>query len=404
MPSTIAWLDTSSEEQLRTRELIALFTEKDTLDELGIGQIRDVFSNVLFPGTSVIQTRARYLLLVPWAYLDAAQKRSNGTVREKAQANQRQTIEALLQLGREGHPQEGIVGARAGAGVKTLPSDIYWNALRTYGILQRELSADDLGRRPSADTESDELAGRPVTEWHPAIRVPKGFPALIPGGLELTYEEAAFLRERILQGVPGSLLAHLIGSDEPPDPDSRQPWDDSVAARVDGALAEAMTHARLFSHSIHGASLLYAVLVAEAYRDAGYNAVGDQREMTRDALRQWWEATEPLTGRLSAWDLDEFWAFVIERNPRISILTRRFVTEWLAAVKDGTAQFAADDDRLRRLIRDREREMKRSQARLSNRKLLGLWGGFTGGSGLSYRWSTVKTIVSDIHRGLERKG
>ncbi|WP_408647239.1 DUF6361 family protein [Tessaracoccus coleopterorum] len=45
------------------------------MDELGIGQIRDVFSNVLFPGTSVTQTRARYLLLVPWAFLKAGEQR-----------------------------------------------------------------------------------------------------------------------------------------------------------------------------------------------------------------------------------------------------------------------------------------------------------------------------------------
>lgn len=40
--------------------------EPGTLDELGIGSIRDTFSDELFPGTSTIQTRARYFLFVPW--------------------------------------------------------------------------------------------------------------------------------------------------------------------------------------------------------------------------------------------------------------------------------------------------------------------------------------------------
>lgn len=59
MASTIAWLDTSAETQQRVRELIALFEEKGTLDELGIGQIRDVFSNALFPGTSRMKGNSR---------------------------------------------------------------------------------------------------------------------------------------------------------------------------------------------------------------------------------------------------------------------------------------------------------------------------------------------------------
>lgn len=63
--STVAWLDTSADEQRRVRDLIALFEETESRDELGIDQIRDVLSDVLFPGTSVLQTRARYFLLVP---------------------------------------------------------------------------------------------------------------------------------------------------------------------------------------------------------------------------------------------------------------------------------------------------------------------------------------------------
>ncbi|MGH3706350.1 MAG: DUF6361 family protein, partial [Agromyces sp.] len=60
MASTVAWLDTSTDEQRRVREVIALFSQQESRDELGIGQIRDALSDHLFPGTSVLQTRARY--------------------------------------------------------------------------------------------------------------------------------------------------------------------------------------------------------------------------------------------------------------------------------------------------------------------------------------------------------
>ncbi|WP_272819028.1 DUF6361 family protein, partial [Prescottella equi] len=64
--SVIAWLDTSTEEERRMRELVKMLSDSDTLDDLGIGQIRDAFGDLLFPGISTVQTRARYLLFVPW--------------------------------------------------------------------------------------------------------------------------------------------------------------------------------------------------------------------------------------------------------------------------------------------------------------------------------------------------
>ena len=48
--------------------ILALFRERDTRDELGIGVIRDLLADELFPGTSTIQTRLRYMLFVPWIY------------------------------------------------------------------------------------------------------------------------------------------------------------------------------------------------------------------------------------------------------------------------------------------------------------------------------------------------
>ncbi|CAN5415544.1 hypothetical protein BH20CHL6_BH20CHL6_08750 [soil metagenome] len=49
-------------------EVIDHFRDKGTLDELGFGTIRDSFSDHFVPGISTLQTRARYLLFVPWLY------------------------------------------------------------------------------------------------------------------------------------------------------------------------------------------------------------------------------------------------------------------------------------------------------------------------------------------------
>ena len=66
--SAFVWLDYSERERRKMLDVVDLFREHDTRDELGIGSVRDAFADMLFPGTSTIMTRARYFLLVPWTY------------------------------------------------------------------------------------------------------------------------------------------------------------------------------------------------------------------------------------------------------------------------------------------------------------------------------------------------
>ena len=66
--SAFVWLDYSERERRKMLDVVDLFREHDTRDELGVGSVRDAFADMLFPGTSTIMTRARYFLLVPWTY------------------------------------------------------------------------------------------------------------------------------------------------------------------------------------------------------------------------------------------------------------------------------------------------------------------------------------------------
>ena len=66
--SAFVWLDYSERERRKMLDVVDLFGEHDTRDELGIGSVRDAFADMLFPGTSTIMTGARYFLLVPWTY------------------------------------------------------------------------------------------------------------------------------------------------------------------------------------------------------------------------------------------------------------------------------------------------------------------------------------------------
>ena len=66
----LGWIDFSKSERNKVLSVLDLLSEAGTLDELGIAPVRDGFANLFFPGTSTIQTRAKYFMIVPYALKD----------------------------------------------------------------------------------------------------------------------------------------------------------------------------------------------------------------------------------------------------------------------------------------------------------------------------------------------
>ncbi len=397
----IAWLDTSSDEQRRVRELIALFAQSESRDELGIGQIRDAFSDTLFPGTSVIQTRARYYLFVPWIFRDGARGgRSGPQLKAWADRQERKLIESLRDTGQV----EGLIGRRAGLAVKVLPSAIYWSGLLRYGILTRDVAPDQLqGARRDPGTEADELAVRSVGDWDPTLPpAPAGYPGAVDGGFDLTSQESMWLRERILTAAPDTLLSHLLVRGGPPEPDSAASWDDSACADAPDRARSVHDHARLFSLGMHGAALLYNLLIGERYERAGYTRISEPVGDYHGRLDDWADACDDAAAQLRTWDRNAMWDHVTRVNPRIYRDTRRFVDTWLDAVTTGNAAAVAMNDQLRQLVSHREQTKKTAQSRLTNDRLLRTWSGESGSAALTYRWPQVRRIVTDIHEGRTR--
>src|SRR5690348_5322597 len=107
MPSIFTWLDYSEHERRKMLDVVKLFSERDTRDELGVGSVRDAFADLFFPGTSTIQTRARYFLFVPWIYQELERRRAEpGKIADRARRQETALIMALLQSGET----EGVIG------------------------------------------------------------------------------------------------------------------------------------------------------------------------------------------------------------------------------------------------------------------------------------------------------
>lgn len=101
-----------------------LFGSEDSRDELGLGSIRDALADLLFPATSTIQTRLRYMLLAPWIYKKALKDRPPAVRKDYARALEIRLIEALVR----GGETSGVIGSTVREKLKRLPSDVYWAA------------------------------------------------------------------------------------------------------------------------------------------------------------------------------------------------------------------------------------------------------------------------------------
>ena len=132
----LGWIDFSKSERSKMLTVLDLLSEPGILDELGIAPIRDGFSNLFFPGTSTIQTRAKYFFIVPYALkdLEYSDVSDPNHMLRALDERERECAELLLH---NIDDTDGIIGSRSlkqGKWVKRTPADIYWSGMRSYGI------------------------------------------------------------------------------------------------------------------------------------------------------------------------------------------------------------------------------------------------------------------------------
>lgn len=399
MPSTFTWLDTSEHDRRRAMEVIDLFRRQTTRDELGIGTIRDALANLLAPGISTIQTRAKYFLLIPWVYqrLERIKCRSEDAA-HRGRNNELRIADALA----NSDDPSGTIGIEAKKALKRLPSSVYWGGLGTWGIrlfsgsldqyhrsLNRFYDAEARGKVLREDDEAQIFHG---ANWHPHLPdAPRDF--LEVASFALTPEEAVYLQDRIQARVPESLIAFL--SQRPETWSAVDfPWEDSLFSTYPPTLQGLVEHARCFSEVLHGAALLYNLMLAEAVPN------DDLIEKYRTRLASWQAMMGDRDLAFREWDQQGFWAIVDVDQARIPIPTRSFASRWIElSLTSPTVMAERFGTRVQReLVRDREVSLKRGRARLQYREYLLLWGGEAGADQLDYRWSTAQIIVNDILR------
>lgn len=392
MPSSFAWVDFSSAHRDDMDQLLDAFRDKGTVDELGIGTVRSTFSELLFPGTSTLHTRARYLLFVPWVVTSLTARRlaADRAVREMRQQEVR-LIEAL----RDGDLDGGVIGRDARASLARMPSVVYWGALGVYGIKRCGHTIEQhlhyAIQRPVSSVDEDDDVEQ-LRHVDPCFRQLPALPNdwLRTADFTLTRDEAEFLRDRILHTCGDRYLGWLVQHGIGTSPDA--PWDPGLVAELPPGPARALAHARRFSLLHEGAPILYNLLLAKA--KGWLEGVENYTDIFRA-----WAADEATQEAATTWDRDDFWRCLAQARWRHKPATQAYLDAWVRLVRD--KRDLAHDDVAEQLVRDREVWLKGRRSRFVNADALEAWEGGSGMGRMTFRWPETKQLVHDIHEGLE---
>lgn len=392
----LGWIDFSKEDRQKALDVINLLSEQGAVDELGIGIVRDAFANYFFPGTSTIQTRAKYFLIVPYILRDAVDGRYGKDVNRILRAIDTEEKECGIKLLESNPKAEGVIGTRVlpKGWVARKPSDIYWNGIRTYGIfcdyglsipeyvslamkLNTQKSSAKLGNRNDEAEENekdDSDAGdiMNVSFWNLPIYYDNWRDNLT---IELTNEEALYLDKQIQKGAKGSLLEYVLKNRI-----DMNKYEDfvSMAAdlseKVEEKLSYMMKLACEFNNLVYMARVRFNVMLSEEENEV---AVSE------------WDRLKSQVKRRANVDLSAVFNKLELHNPG----TYLFLSKLQEAFK------ALDIDAADELIKKRERQLKGINRAKLNRTKEFDHSKWVGGGELDYRFSNARRIINDIYSG-----
>jgi hypothetical protein len=414
MVSAIGWVDFSSEHREKVKSVIDLLSTPGVIDELGIGVIRDSFSDSLFPGISTIQTRAKYFLTVPRIFKEyerlPANKRRRRKLADYLNDHENQCMRAMVanNSGESGHQIIGASFVGKQGEVLRKPSSVYWTGIRQFGLIKTGLSLQAFCRKFANPDQplQDLIQGTDKTrgddpdaaeQANETINIPANNDEywLETVNIDLSKDEAQFLSRQIEARVPLSLIGQILLDAEVRLQFLALPDDWNFTAFADGAtflgqlpteLNRIITAARDFWQLMHGAHIRYNCLLQDRHGTS-------ERRMEFEGYWDDW-LSELKQFPWERWETGFLWELTKLHHRRVREHTVTFIESWINGVRED-----ADTDRLDELVIRQERFNKKGRARLNPtaEESVGDWVGI---DDLNYRLNVVRTIVNDIHVGL----
>ena len=292
--SRIGWIH-FSRDALRRAEARLREEQEGVRDEIGFLLLHQAYADRFFPGTSVLQTRLRYIFFVPWLYLDLMQSFRGGDF-ERELIQKEVELTARLKHNKD----EGVIGSRSYPNPTSQPASlVYWTALGTWGLL-RKLPDGDC---PSRSTVHRILSSRRITtrlldddgeplddRWRVFVSIPSPPEVWEKQKAKLNFrlgrEEKEFLIKHLVALPSGtgngeaSLLARLVER-RVLVAELDAPWEDAILGVASGDDRHALIRARRTAALSAIGRGVYASLVESALERDGV----ETDPLHRDALK-----------------------------------------------------------------------------------------------------------------------
>lgn len=396
MNAGLGWIDFSNSHRDKVFSVIEMLREPGTVDELGIGSIRDSIADWLFPGISTIQTRPKYFIFIPQlllTYLKTYQKSSNSLSLVNFLRQEENNLMQRLSKNYNYEMGKGVIGvytAKTKGELLRKPSSIYWNGLKTHGFINTHLSLsdyikmNDLSKGSGSDSEID---SEPYYEGKFAITSPPSLEISNNVDLNLTSAEANFLKDHFIDSGPGknenNLLSQLLISEERIKIvlESKNFREMATSLMSDPNLpvstTEVLNVAVGFESLIFGAYLRYNIILN---KKLGSNKFQHEWE-------QWLHELPEQNNDLI--DLDFVFNSIAIRTP---YATQKFVRSFQREVLKPNMDIEVLDT----LVIDQELRKKGGRAKLQGQVTLEEITGWVGIQNLEYRYSQVRSLILDL--------
>lgn len=407
--SELGWVDFSSTQREQVSKILAMLKESGTLDELGIGQIRDAFADLLFPGFSTIQTRAKYLITVPRIFrnyhlLSSSEKKKNKL--HKYLSDSEDEVAKRL-VAKHGSNEDGIIGSTMvnKGGVSRRPSSVYWNAFRQFGIIKDTISLKEFCLEYEKDNEHShyvtEHEDGADDEGHYRLKDKVELPSLEENWLEdisidLSKKEAEFLYQYMSMStnISNSITAQLFKHDLL-DLVLEEKYKSIEALtvlltnskEVSTTCKTTLKFANEFSLAMEGPHIRYNIIISKINKLSNIKKYEEEFE-------KWLE--EVTQKKLFYNECSEAWISAAGKKHLAPFKSKtiNFIKDWTNLIQNN-----ASTEELDKLVEARAKQNKGNRSLLHKKIVKEDWIGI---KRLDYRWSSAIKILRDISDGRKR--
>jgi len=369
--SSLFWAVYDEEQKKKSEEILATF-DKDSKDEMGLMGITMSLSSLMFPGTSVLHTRLRYIYLVGWIFVEAF--KSNKAFSRELLHQKEKELRKILQTEKKINKNDfvGILGSTKiidddgdGEELSQPPFSVYFNLLKEWDIIKdKNISIIDI------DKES-------FCNEYIAIIENENFKN---NTFKLTNTEKAYIVKKIPPSILHTIFETNITLAE------KQHFVDFDTILIDNPEQKILfENAQKFSILMWGTMLYYNYYL------------GNESDELKEKFDTWKKIVKPIVK--STWKpSDNILTLVKVNSSQIN-----FINQWYEYIKKEYKNLELenpkkiDNKSIEEFLRNREQQLKGNRARLlKQQKGEILEEAKFGITPIEYRWSNIVRFKKDF--------